>query len=493
MRVTHVSSWRRSLLGFTAALLPALLIGGQTVGQAPAAAAASGFTFNWNGQPAAPQSWVPKAMNDWDLMESNGILGDSAVHSGMFQGSHGTDCGAPPAAHPIGMLVDTAFLCKDHMMTAPWDSSVFFTPNQLVDFSHGPATVTFQASTFRFSTRDWWELWLTPFAENFVTPTGNVPPVFEGNPDDALHLQMQQKTGCTIGQSGSSIWGNPGSRVGTMFSFEVFRHGDAAESGGDGPCMEDLAGGPSSKTRSTFELDVSQGHVRFGMNGAAGAGTWVDTNLNLPFNQAVITWGHRSYNPTKACGYDGTCGPNTFHWSNVGITPAVPFTMLRPIANGSIHDGTPSTVTLPAPAPANSFLRFSAFGSIRVSYDGGPFVSPHQQDSGSRAEGASNYFTPVPAGTRTIAFQGTYRGGMVWWIEDVSVWASTAPVTLPGQQAPPASAPPATAPPATAPPPAPELPAPVISAPPVHRPHAASDPLLMRCLRGLMTWWQLRH
>ena len=43
--------------------------------------------------------------------------------------------------------------------------------------------------------------------------------------------------------------------------------------------------------------------------------------------------------------------------------------MLRPNGEASVHDGTPASVTLPAPAPANSFLRFNAFGAIKVAYD----------------------------------------------------------------------------------------------------------------------------
>jgi hypothetical protein len=493
LHAARAGSWRRSLLGFTAALMPALLIGSQAVGQAPAAAASPSFAFNWAGEPATPQAWVPAAANDWDLLESNGGAGDTTVRMGTFQGSHGTDCAAPPAAHPISLLIDTAYVCKDHMMTAPNDGAVFFTPNQLVDFSHGTATITWQVSTFRYSSRDWWEIWLTPFSENFAAPTDTAP-VFEGPPNDAIHFQMEQKDGCSIGQAGPN-WtdANTGAHIGTTFSYNVFRGGNEAESGGDGPCMEDLAGGPSSKTRSTFELDVSPGHVKLGMTGASGAGTWVDRNLTLPFNQAVVTWAHRSYNPSKACGFDGTCGPNTFHWSNVSVSPSLPFTMLRPIGNGSVHGSTNTTVTLPQPAPANSFLRFSAFGTIKVSYDHGAWVSPHMQDTGWRAEGASNYLTPVPAGTRTISFQGTSRGGATWWIDDVAVWASTAPTTLPVQTSPPATTPTPTAPPPTqapAPTPTPST-APVKTPPPVR--HEVHVPWWMMFVRGWVTWWQLRH
>ena len=196
--------------------------------------------------------------------------------------------------------------------------------------------------------------------------------------------------------------------------------------------MEDAAGGVSAKTRTPFELNVSQGHVRFAMHGAASLAVWIDDNLNLGFNKAVITWAHRSYSPSKPCDDNGTCGPSTFHWSNVTITPSKPFTMLRPIGQDTLHTGGPTTVTLPQPAPSNSYLRFAATGNIRVSFDGGPYQAAHLQDKADELVAKSNYFTPVPTGTRTISFQGSARG-QDWMIEDVSVWASTEPAPAPAQ------------------------------------------------------------
>jgi hypothetical protein len=427
--------------------LPALIVGllltPWLMGvNAPVAAAAPAFAFNWTGVPSAPQRWVPASMNDWDVLTTNNVQASDGIISGAFQASHGAGCEAPPASHQVASLADTVFLCNNHMMTAENDTDTFFTPNQLVDFSHGTAVVSVQVSTARFSSRDWWEVWLSPYSENYVMPTDNAP-AFNGNPDDALHIFMNQRVGCAISQPG---WGN----VGTMFEYVMYRGGNAAAKGGGGPCMEDAAGGPSPKQRSTFELDVSQSHVKFVMHGAAGDAVWVDDNMNLGFNQAVVTWAHRSYNPSKACGFDGTCGPSTFHWSNVSISPSVPFTMLRPNGNASIHDGTPTTVKLPAPAPANSFLRFAAFGNVQVSYNGGGFVAPHMQDTAERPEGASNYFSPVPAGTTTLSFQGSPRSNIPWWVADVAVWASATPVTLSGRTPPAAPAQPAVQPPAAA-------------------------------------------
>src|SRR5438105_1205853 len=173
LRSASLRVLRRLPAGVVVALLGVPLL---AESPAPAAsAAAPGLAFNWAGAPSAAQSWVPGASNDWDVLKTNSVNASDQVVSGAFQASHGADCGAPPATHTVATLADTVFLCNNHMMTAENDTDTFFTPNQVVDFSHGTATATIQVSTARFSQRDWWEVWLSPFGENFVTPTDNAP------------------------------------------------------------------------------------------------------------------------------------------------------------------------------------------------------------------------------------------------------------------------------------------------------------------------------
>src|SRR5215831_3843270 len=329
-RTARFRRWRGPFF-FVSVLAPALLIGSQVAATAPVAAAPTGFSFNWTGAPTAPLDWVPRSVNDWDLLQTNANTETTDVAGGPFQGSHGADCGAPPGTHSITKLADTVYICNNHMMTAENGTDAFFTPNQVVDFSHGTATVTWQVSTQRLSQRDWWDVWLTPFNENFVVPTDDAP-FFEGNPNDALQITMIQRNGCSMGQPTFPANGQGIHDGGTAFRFTLFKGGNtAAEGGQDDRCMEDAAGGPSARARSTFELDISQGHIRFLMHGAGGQATWIDSGVNLPFNQTVITWSHRSYAPMKACADVSPCGPGTFHWSNFAITPSIPFTMLRPI------------------------------------------------------------------------------------------------------------------------------------------------------------------
>ena len=249
----------------------------------------------------------------------------TGISSGAFQGGHGADCGAPPATHTISALPDTLYICNGHLMTAESDTSTYLTPAALADWSAAAASVSFKVSTFRFSARDWWELWLTPFGENLVAPETPVSgsPFFNGPPRDALHIVQGITTGCSLGQP--SFGTSNGSREGTFFHYEVYGGGVQTTSGGrSNPCMEDVAGGVSAAVRSQFTLTVSAGHVRFGMAGPSASATWIDDAVSLPFSQAVVQLAHRSYNPSKACGFDGTCGPNTFHWSDFAMTGSAP-------------------------------------------------------------------------------------------------------------------------------------------------------------------------
>jgi hypothetical protein len=170
--------------------------------------------------------------------------------------------------------------------------------------------------------------------------------------------------------------------------------------------------------------------------------TWLNDSLQLPFNQAVVQLAHHSYNPDKGCSLH-PC-PGTFHWSNFAISQAQPFTMLRPQQPLSLHEGRNPILQLPQPAPANAFLRFAAIGQIQASFDGGKSFQPAQLQAQPKhsPEGFSSYWTPVPAGTTSVAFKGQPPNGanLPYWIEDVSVWSRSAPSSVAEAPPPPAAA-----------------------------------------------------
>src|SRR4029077_17407044 len=157
---------------------------------------------------------------------------------------------------------------------------------------------------------------------------------------------------------------------------------------------------PSAVTRTGFELHISQNHIRFGIP-SIGL-WWVDTAANIPFSRGVVQLIHHSYDACKdqTTTTANPCTADTWHWSNFGISQSIPFTILNGSARAA--NAQSATVSFPAGAPANSFLRFEGIGTIQVSFDGGHTfqaarVQPIIGDHGTiHPEHFSPYFTPIP-------------------------------------------------------------------------------------------------
>ena len=387
------------------------------------------YAFNWNGSPAAPQSWKPGQANDWDLLATTDFPSDQG---GTMQARFGTDCAAPPATHPLRALADSAYLCRGQLMTAingggdapKTYGGVYFAPAQLADFGAGTSSISWQVSTQRASANDWWDVWLTPFDENLVAPVGpGEAPAFNGAPKDAVHVRMNNGTCPGSGQPATLGTAN-NVPIGTVFNVEVYANHRPTRVDGPGAqtCLESAVG--RADGIATFRLEVSRSHLRLTVprSGGGSAVVYADAQISLPFQQAVVQFAHHSLDPTKACGGRGTCGPNTYQWSNVSINPAMPFTMLRPAGAATVH-GAATTLRLPQAAPAGAYLRFYGIGSIRAGFDGRPAQSAVPQDGQQAATGEASYWMPVPAGTTTVTLSGTGSGGLPWWVFDPSVWA----------------------------------------------------------------------
>lgn len=459
----------------------------------PKLTAANGFSFNWAGTPSTPEPWLPGSLNDWDAFASSDVAADA---TGTMQAQHGTDCSAPPATHQINQLAQAMYICNNHMMTAlfgggdgPKDyNAAYFTPNQMVDLSQGTAQVNFQVSTQRQAPRDWWDLWITPYDENLTAPLQSLP-AFNGPPRDAIHLFVDN-TYCGHWQA----YGTASQPWGSMVRENTYTNFQPSSDSSTFDCIEDEANArgdaaPSPTVRSPFELDVSKSHLRFAVVGQQSA--LVDLNLNLPaaFDHSVVQWGHHSYNPQKDC--PGPCGPNTFHWSNVSITPAVPFTIERMTTtpSQSIHDGVQTAFTLPQPAPAGSNLRFIGLGETQVSFDGGNtwVAATLANEDGPNSQGDihleqnRNYWTAVPQGTTSVAFRGQPNGlAPTWWVEDPAVWSPTppgGPQPTPTPTQPPTPTPTPTQPPTPTPTPTqPPTPTPTPTQPPTPTPTPTIPP-----------------
>jgi hypothetical protein len=345
------------------------------------------------------------------------------IHAG-----HGTDCSAPPATHDISSYQDAVFLCRDHVMTAIKAGGygvIYLTPDHLVDFSGGTAVIKFDVSTLRTSDRDWIDLWVTPFDEN-VQLVGDIGAVdLNGFPRNALHVRMDQFNGATI------------------FRGYVTRNFNDTLVGSNDTLLLEQIVTPSAATRTTFELDVSRTHMRFGVPGSSA--WWVDTSFaDLGWSSGTVQIGHHSYNPEKSdgCGPPllvAVCSANTWHWDNVSISPAIPFSMLHP--DRATATAVSNQLAFDRPAPSGAHLRFTGIGTnLDVSFDGGGSWQTPQLQSYSQQLGDDHfrsYWTPVPEGAQTVRVRGSNWFGGPWLVRNVTIWspdaASAAPSPLPVQ------------------------------------------------------------
>lgn len=364
------------------------------------------FLETFTGVPIMPMPWQP---SNWDVtVHTRDMINPDTLTS--MRADHGAQCEPPPATHPVSNYPSAVFICANHLMTAINEGGygvIYLTPNDMVDFSTGTATIKFDVSTLRKSGRDWIDLWVTPFYDNLQLPLQSFFPDLVGPPKRSVHIVMRE--------------GFP-----TSFGAEVYRDFDTNTQTimGTWWVSEEEYLTPSAATRTTFELDLSQNHIKFGM--PQYNFWWIDQDIpNLDWNQGVVQIGHHSYNPEKFCNFDGTCGPTTWHWDNVSIAPAVPFNIIR---STELYATATSggQANFPSPAPANAFLRFSGIGnSIDVSFDGGATWSTARTQIQERTQPDHfmSYWMPIPEGVFQVKFRGHDWYNGIWQARDLSIWS----------------------------------------------------------------------
>ena len=292
---------------------------------------------------------------------------------------------------------------------------IYLTPNQLLDISAGGA-VSFDISTAKLSQRDWWDVWVTPYAENLALPFDDGEVDLAGMPRNAVHVSIESGEGApliTAVRNG----------VGTTYN-----HGwDTTPAGAN-----IVAGTNEAAVRQPFKITLSRTHIKVErLASTTGAAiTFFDRDIaDLGWSQGVVQFGHHSYNSTKCNDGTTTCGnqPNTWHWDNLTLSPSVPFTIIR--GDRRFAEDPTQGVTFVQPAPANGMLRFSAIGLVEVSFDGGAFGPAQKQfatKNGDHPEHFSSYWTPMPAGARAANFRfakdSWYQGPFM--AKDFSIFSS---------------------------------------------------------------------
>ncbi|MCK9518881.1 MAG: cellulase family glycosylhydrolase [Dehalococcoidia bacterium] len=348
--------------------------------------AASSFLYTFDGTPSKPESFYYDPNFDVQVhsRDTQTWYELEPIHA-----QHGPGCEGPSMTHLVKTYEGTVFNCRDHMMTAINASGygmIYFTPNHMVDFSNGEAVIKFDISTLMLSKRDWWDVWITPWDKNLTLPLEEWMADGQGEPANAIHVKLGTEMQVCAG-----IVNNHQRRdTGSCRSFTSYAS-----------FLE-----PDPSRRDTFEIRISRNHLKVGM--PEYDFWWEDTAIpDLGWTQGVVQFGHHSYNPTK----DNSGVPNTWHWDDVSISPSRPFNLVRATQRYVENNGT---VTFNSPAPANARLRFSAIGTVELSFDGGKTWSRAQRSPQEmqKREHFSSFWTPVPQGTQKVQFRFSRDD---WW------------------------------------------------------------------------------
>jgi hypothetical protein len=374
----------------------------------------------FDGNPVAP---APFSDAEWDVQVH--VRGPEHWYSlEPIAAQHGPDCGAPPATHTNTSYEGSVFQCRDHVMTALNASDygvIYLTPNRILDFSAGGA-VQFDMSTLRMSTRDWVDIWITPYEDNLALPFDNGDVDLQGIPRRGIHVMMGTFNGQTTFHCG---------RIDNFVQeFDLDFDGDRDDYWGSTLTHS------SATVRDTFRLEISPNHLKFysptmpdydgGCDGALAPLGWT---------KGVVQIGHHSYTPTK----DDAGVPATWHWDNISVEPSTPFSIIQ--ADRRYVDGA-QTVNFASPAPAGSNLRFSANGIVEVNFGGG-WQAARIQPAETNVDRTKSYWMPIPAGTQAVQFRGQDTFNGPFFAKDFSIWSLS--TSAPTATSSPVSTAPATA------------------------------------------------
>jgi hypothetical protein len=360
--------------------------------------------------------------------------GDNSLES--MQNHHGADCSGPPAVHANTSYAGAVFICNNHVMTsinASGYGEIVITPSQMADWTGGQATIQWEMSTQRQSLRDWPDLWITPWHQNLNLPFDAGDVDNQGVPVNAIHVDLNNSQSAWVLKTVRN--GVPSAELNSRISTPPIGSGIAATVN-------------QAAVRQTFRLTVSRTRLRLERvsSSTAPGAVYFDGNVpDLGFTQGVVQFAHHSYNPTK----DGAGAPATWHWGEMAISPAAAFTVIKTHTRALFQNGS---VTFDAPAPANSWLRFTAVGSVQYSVNGGTtYQNASKQAFVGHPEHASPYFLPVPQGTQTVLFRlsadSWYQGP--FHAKDFAIWSRSASTQLPPAASPTPPAPTPTRPPST--------------------------------------------
>jgi hypothetical protein len=405
----------KKIIATAAAPLIALAIALATFGSSDPILTTAGppYLETFDGTPTAPTAWEGAG---WDV--SHNIEHQNLQLPTMAQ--HGPGCEHPSNHHVITAQDNVAFQCNGHVMTALETgtngyAAVYLMPNQLLDFSNGPATFSVDISTEFTSWRDWFDIFFTPYEDNVQLPGEDWYPDTGGLP----------RRGIMVGSFGGAV----GAKIIENFAFRQFPNYPFDRVTGNTYTRWSSFLTPDRARRDRLEITISQTHLKISM--PAYNFTWVDTDIApLGYNKVMVQIGHHSYSSRKDCSASdipgaATCLGNTWHWDNVAMSSAEPFTLVDSSPN-AVAGPSAQVFNLDAAAPANAEVRFVSQGrNIEVSFNGGTtWVPAPLTPSGKPESNATQHSRrlPIPVGTTSVRVRGSNDiFGRAWKARDLSV------------------------------------------------------------------------
>lgn len=394
------------------------------------------FVETFDGSPAQPQAFGSPR---WAMQPHHRNL------TGDFDGApealpphtagHGADCAPPPAthAHPAAPALGHVYQCRDHVMTSllgdPY-GAIYMTPAALADWSGGSTVIAWSQSLTRSSAREWTCVTITPWGDHMALPaTRIIDNDLNGPPAHSITVCMDLFTDrITAGATGVSYdggcfsWGCEAYRESSVRAFSSVVVPDAAR-------------------RDRFELTITGRTVTLRMPDYGATIYRGERDSDLPWASGTVQLEAHSYSPDKGCSpqggpsVTGDCSLGTWHFDDVRIEPAQPLTLIQGdsfvLRPGSAH------VNFSAPAPAGAKLRFSAVGTVDVSFANGAvgsFARAVPQGGMGDELHASSYWLDVPAGTRSADFTIAPPAGgslAMRYVAGASIWAPTTIASTP--------------------------------------------------------------
>ena len=368
----------------------------------------SDFLETFSSAPTAPQIW---SSSDWDWTVQ---VGNNPTAMGEMNAGYSSDCSDLNSTHTISSLGEVVYSCEGRLQTAVNGASngvgsnygmAYLTPNRIISATQD-FTISFDMSTVRTNKYgDWVEFWLMPYDTHLMSPTQSWRSSGQGYPEKGLRFYLNSQ----------NYW-----------SVELVDN----YQGSNLPLNDyDSLPAASITDLSTFKLEVLGGTMKFGMPDEDIWWYWGNVPTEMSgWGDTIVSFGHHSDNPQSNCTTE--CGPNTWHWDNVSITPSESFAIIQPDKTVVSDSDSDQTFNFNTTAPDDdSYLRFMAVGhDIELSFNNGiTWITPTLQLTGQPQD--SNrfryYWTQIPRDIDQVKVRGTNWWNGDWAVRDMSIWSQT--------------------------------------------------------------------